>query len=133
MMSTIVHKAILCLGSNVEAERNVNEAKKILAKKYPGLQSTPNLRTAPIGIQSEDFVNCMVRITLTESFESLLYFTKQLERNLGRNQCYDSKDRVTIDVDILLFDDQKLHRKDWDRPYVKLLLQELRGEKVTAI
>lgn len=122
------HKAIICLGSNVNAEWHVNEAKRRLAERYVELRSTRNVRTAPIGMKSGFFTNCMVCLCVDESLEALLLFTKQLERELGRSHDESRRGVVIIDVDVLQFDDCRLHINDWGRQYVKQLFYELNRE-----
>ena len=48
---------------------------------------------------------------------------KETERRLGRTHNEDGI--VAIDLDLLQYDDQKYHLRDWNRDYVKNLLNEL--------
>lgn len=48
---------------------------------------------------------------------------KEIEQSLDRK--HDGSGRVTIDIDLLLYDDVRYHLRDWERDYVKDLLPEL--------
>ena len=37
---------------------------------------------------------------------------------------------VEADIDLLMYDDVKLHEKDWQRSYIKELVEELRVKKL---
>ena len=50
---------------------------------------------------------------------------KEVEREFGRNEQKRRLGIVPIDLDILLFDGERRHLRDWERPYVKELLGEL--------
>ena len=32
---------------------------------------------------------------------------------------------IVIDIDLLRFGDKKLHKDDWERPYIRQLLEEM--------
>lgn len=45
---------------------------------------------------------------------------KEAEVRLGR-----TKQQVTIDLDLMLYDDEQYHLSDWPRPYIQRLLQDI--------
>jgi 7,8-dihydro-6-hydroxymethylpterin-pyrophosphokinase len=45
---------------------------------------------------------------------------KEIEIESGR-----TKERITIDLDLMLYDHQRFHEKDWQRPYFTVLFDEL--------
>jgi len=57
--------------------------------------------------------------------EQLSARLKEVERSFGRNEAKRRLGIVPIDLDILEFDGERRHLKDWERPYVKELLIEL--------
>jgi 2-amino-4-hydroxy-6-hydroxymethyldihydropteridine diphosphokinase len=48
---------------------------------------------------------------------------KETEKRQGRTHNEDGI--VTLDLDLLQYDDERFHLKDWDRPYIKNLINEL--------
>ena len=36
-----------------------------------------------------------------------------------------SREHVTIDLDLMQYDSQRYHLKDWSRPYIQLLLPDI--------
>ena len=48
---------------------------------------------------------------------------KETEKRQGRTHNEDGI--VTLDLDLLQYDDQRFHLRDWERPYVKDLIKEL--------
>ena len=45
---------------------------------------------------------------------------------MGRDR--SNRENVVIDIDIMLYDQQKLHITDWERDYLKQLLTQLKTE-----
>ena len=48
---------------------------------------------------------------------------KETESRLGR-----TKQQVTIDLDLMLYDDRQFHLTDWPRPYIQQLLPDITKE-----
>ena len=48
---------------------------------------------------------------------------KETESRLGR-----TKQQVTIDLDLMLYDDRQFHLADWPRPYIRQLLPDIANE-----
>ena len=48
---------------------------------------------------------------------------KETESRLGR-----TKQQVTIDLDLMLYDDRQFHLADWPRPYIQQLLPDIEKE-----
>ena len=62
---------------------------------------------------------------LTLGFDELCLSLKKIETDFGRTDEKRAMGIVPIDLDVLRFDDQLLHLRDWERPYVKNLISEL--------
>ena len=85
---------------------------------------SPVLETEPVGIISPPFHNQIVTGTTDMSLEELEISIKQIERDLGRLREH-GQTQVSIDIDILKYDQQVLHDNDWRREYVKTLISLL--------
>jgi 2-amino-4-hydroxy-6-hydroxymethyldihydropteridine diphosphokinase len=71
------------------------------------------------------YLNQIATANTDLGFEELCAALKQMEISLGRTSEMKRKGQVCIDLDILLYDDDRYHEKDWQRPYVADLLKEL--------
>jgi 2-amino-4-hydroxy-6-hydroxymethyldihydropteridine diphosphokinase len=50
---------------------------------------------------------------------------RNIEGRCGNRKAFRTRSIISIDVDILLYGDKKLHEADWERPYVKELMESL--------
>jgi 2-amino-4-hydroxy-6-hydroxymethyldihydropteridine diphosphokinase len=120
-------KLLLCLGSNFDQEENIAKARKLLCNIFGDIAFSQNLWTTPIGKGTSLYLNCLAITETTMDRDELNTLLKQTERSLGRTQTEKEKNIVRIDIDILRYDKQKLHPEDWERYYVKQLLQQLKS------
>ena len=63
------------------------------------------------------YLNRLAYATTTLSADQLLAKLKAAEAETGR-----TPENVTIDLDLMQYDDQRYHEKDWDRAYIQELL-----------
>ena len=117
-------KLILCLGTNVEQQRNMEEAQNLLRKTVEDIAFTPSLWTDPVNTVSPQYLNCMAIGWSVMAYDDVLRMTKALERGMGRTEEARRAGLVPIDIDILLYDGEKYHLSDWGRDYVKQLLKQ---------
>ena len=54
--------------------------------------------------------------------------TNLMETTLGDSREERQKGCIAIDIDILRYDDLRLHPSDWQRPYIPQLLADLSEE-----
>ena len=125
---------LLSLGSNLGArESYLHQAVVALNRIGKVIETSPILRSEPWGYESDNYyLNQLVEITTDLSPYELLKATQQIERDLGRTS--KSVDGVysdrTIDIDILLFDDEIINSEELivphpgieDRDFIKKLL-----------
>ncbi|MBW2057506.1 MAG: 2-amino-4-hydroxy-6-hydroxymethyldihydropteridine diphosphokinase [Deltaproteobacteria bacterium] len=77
-------------------------------------------RTEPVGYLNQDwFINCVVRLETALGPEEFLSRLKNLEKALGRKKTFTWGPRV-IDLDILLFNREKLSTQDLQIPHPRL-------------
>lgn len=121
---------IISIGSNYNQKENISFAKKKLAGMLGEQTSfTRDMWTEPVGIQSEKFINC---ICISSTKHTLLQLTKafkQLERKCERSKKNDLINKIPLDIDILLYGDQRYHEKDWERQYIQELLNDFFDKK----
>ncbi len=121
---------IISIGSNYNQKENISFAKKKLTGMLGEQTSfTRDMWTEPVGIQSEKFINC---ICISSTKHKLLQLTKafkQLERKCERSKKNDLINKIPLDIDILLYGDQRYHEKDWERQYIQELLNDFFDKK----
>lgn len=125
--STTCVEVIVALGSNNEAENHLAEARLQMEKEFGSVRMTRPMQTKAIGLaDSPDFLNALITFRTKRTLTDLNAVLKQIERRCGRTRKQNNV--VAIDLDVLLYDKQRLHPSDWERPYIKILMQELTGD-----
>lgn len=119
-----VHNVLISLGSNHNADANMAMAQTSMREKFSDIEFSRILSTEPIGIGGPNFLNCLCRLHTPYSLERLQLITKQMELELGDSKQQRQQGHVSIDIDILSYDDQRLHVSDWQRPYIATLLAD---------
>jgi 2-amino-4-hydroxy-6-hydroxymethyldihydropteridine diphosphokinase len=126
------HEVIISLASNENQEDNLTKAREQLTQLLTELHFTSAIWTEPvytehgtwtIGHPSKKYLNqlCKGRTTFGEGL--LCEVLKETEKRIGRTRNEDGI--VAIDLDLLQFDGQKHHLRDWGRSYVKDLLKQV--------
>ena len=122
-----LHNVLIALGSNTgNRQGNLSEA---LVKCKDFIQTnrlSPIIETKPIGHTNNPYLNQLFSGTTSLTLEKLLDNTKRIENEMGRDR--SNRGNVAIDIDIILYDQQKLHFTDWERDYIKQLLTQLKTE-----
>ncbi len=116
----------LAIGSNIEPQRNIPRCLEGL-RALPGSRLTAEsawYRTRPWGIASQpEFINLVVALETGLTPHALLAATQAIEIALERQrQCRNGP--RTIDIDLLLYGDQRLDEPDLCLPHPSLLLRD---------
>ncbi len=118
-------QVILALGTNVNQERNMKQVRQLLVDTWPDMMFTTQKWTQPIGMSSALFYNCLAYTEVEESLEELTEKVKNMERICGNTGAERSLNRIQMDIDILLYGDNKLYIDDWQRNYIQELMKEI--------
>ena len=118
-------QVILALGTNVNQERNMKQVRQLLVDTWPYMKFTTTKWTQPIGMASALFYNCLAYTKVEETLEELTKKVKNMERICGNTGAERSLNRIQMDIDILLYGDNKLHIDDWQRDYIQELMNEI--------
>ena len=116
-MSTVY----LGLGSNLgDREANLVKALGLLTQQVTIGQVSSIYETEPVGYKEQPwFLNLVcVGETKMDPFD-LLTFTKEIEAELGRVSSFPNAPRP-IDIDLLLYDDQKIDTDDLTIPHPRM-------------
>ena len=123
------HQILISLASNENQEAHLAAAREQLTQLLTECHFTSAIWTEPIGHSSMSNGQCPMYLNqlcqgTTALGEGLLCeVLKEIEKRLGRTRNEDGI--VAIDLDLLQYDERKHHLRDWERNYVKNLLNEL--------
>lgn len=122
-------KLIIAIGSNINQEANVNKAKALLGNAFSNkMIFSDTLWTDPIGIDGDKFMNCIgIGYTDMKVF-ALIDVLKRIEKQCGDTKELRQKGLITIDIDLLMFGEIKYHTADWQRGYIKSLMEDMDNE-----
>ena len=114
-------RILIALGSNHEQEKNVAFAMERLHSFFPGISFSRMLWTEPIGIASDRFVNALALADTDKEQEEV----EQVEKECGRSREEKMRNIIRLDLDLLQWGTVRLREQDWERDYIRLLLQEM--------
>ena len=118
------HQIIISLASNENQEANLQAAREQLTQLLSEVHFTSAIWTDPINsIRQEPYLNQLCKATTAFSMNLLNEVLKETEKRLGRTHNEDGI--VTIDLDLLQYDEAQYHLRDWSRNYVKNSINEL--------
>ena len=119
-----VHEVIISLASNENQEANLAKAREQLTQLMAEVHFTSAIWTEPVNTsRKEPYLNQLCKGTTAFGEGLLCEVLKETEKRIGRTRNEDGI--VAIDLDLLQYDDQRHHLRDWGRDYVKNLLSEL--------
>lgn len=117
----------LSLGSNLDNKlENLQNAVHLIHKKIGAIQKVSSVyKTKSLGFKGNDFFNCCLKVSTYLNPEALLQATLSIEEELGRKRTDSSKheDR-SIDIDILLFDDEIIFSRHLTVPHPRMLMRK---------
>jgi 2-amino-4-hydroxy-6-hydroxymethyldihydropteridine diphosphokinase len=102
--------AFLALGSNIEPEKNILSAVKLLSKHVKIRAASTVYLTEPLLHKSQPkYYNCVIKIA-TEIEPDKLKFDviRSIEKELGRSRTIDKYAPRTIDIDLIVYGDKHL-------------------------
>ena len=122
-----MNSAIIGIGSNISPEKNIRLALELLAEEVTIEQVSTMVRTKPIGITEQpDFINGAVRITTSLSHEELQLFLKMTEDRTGRDRTQSRFGPRTIDLDIVMWNDEIVDPDYFTRDFLQKAVDEVR-------
>ena len=95
-------KYFLSLGSNIDAEKNLEFALQELKKILLNVESSSIHKTKAEGFEGDDFLNSIICGNSELSFEDFNKELKLIEDKAGRNRDAPKFSARTLDIDIVL-------------------------------
>ncbi|MGC9334521.1 MAG: 2-amino-4-hydroxy-6-hydroxymethyldihydropteridine diphosphokinase [Anaerolineae bacterium] len=105
-----MNRVLIALGSNINSERNMREAVRLLALRCRMIAISPVYETVPVGnTEQSNFLNAAALIeTDLNAMELKARVLQVIEEEMGRVRTEDKNAPRTIDLDIALFGDKIL-------------------------
>lgn len=149
VMNQKEHQILISLASNVGQEAHLAAAREQLIQLLTEAHFTSAIWTIPIDNSPVNIDHCSAsdssanngQWSMVNSQSKMKYLNqlckgttalgegllcevlKEIEKRLGRTRNEDGI--VAIDLDLLQYDERKHHLRDWERNYIKDLLNEL--------
>ena len=116
-----LHRVYLALGGNLgDRQGNLLQALQLIRARAFIEEVSPCYETKPVGhLEQPDFFNMTCLVTTDLSPQDLLFFLKQIERQMGRQTSFRNAPRP-IDLDILLYDDLILESPELTIPHPRM-------------
>lgn len=121
-----MNKVYLNLGSNIEPEKNIPQAIKLL-REIAKVESVSCVwETKSVGYDGANFLNvCVLIITHLQPDELKNQILRPIENQIGRVRTENRYTPRTIDIDIILFDETPHNLETWNHAFVIIPLAEL--------
>ncbi len=94
------------LGTNVKTEFHLKTALFLLRPFINNLVISPVYETEPVSFGGENFLNIVFGGEVKLSLEQTLDLLKSIEQQYQRNRQKYNKTEITLDLDLLFYDDQ---------------------------
>ena len=120
------HQVIIAVGSNIEPERHVSEAGRILEAEQRLIGRSAFRRTTPVGFTDQAaFLNGAFLIETDLDPVALKAYLKEVEQRLGRVRGPIRSGPRTIDLDITVWDGQIVHEDYHAHSHTRIPVDEL--------
>jgi 2-amino-4-hydroxy-6-hydroxymethyldihydropteridine diphosphokinase len=116
----------LGVGSNIQPQENLPRAINLISKEVTIDKISSVYQTQAVGSHGPDFLNAVVLVRTTLSCEQLKNTViREIEDTLGRIRTSDKNAPRTIDIDILIIDDEMYDEDIWELAHLAIPLAEL--------
>lgn len=120
------HTALIGIGSNINPEENIRRAVSLLAQQVRILSCSRVWQNPSIGSDGPDYLNAAIQIQADMELDELKYGVLiPLESKLARTRTEDKNADRTIDLDILIFDEESLDDELWTQAHVSIPCAEI--------
>jgi 2-amino-4-hydroxy-6-hydroxymethyldihydropteridine diphosphokinase len=117
----IEHKIYIGIGSNIHRKKHIKMALSALDKKFGKLLLSPIYETAAVGFEGDNFYNLVSFFKTNLNLPDIESILKDIEDQSGRDRTQKKFSARTLDIDLLLFDEEILHSQGIDIPRNEIL------------
>ena len=125
-----MHDILIAIGTNVIADR-IRFVEVYLEQCFENVRFTQIIPTEPIGerFKGKHFFNAVMAGNTNMAMSEVEEQLKRIEQLAGNTLDKRNMGVVEADIDLLMYDDVKLHEKDWQRSYIKELVERIKEMK----
>ena len=125
-----MHDILIAIGTNVIADR-IRFVEVHLEQCFENVRFTHTIPTEPIGerFKGKQFFNAVMAGNTNMAKSEVEEQLKRIEQLAGNTLDKRNLGVVEADIDLLMYDDVKLHEKDWQRSYIKELVERIKEMK----
>lgn len=125
-----MHDILIAIGTNVIADR-IRFVEVHLEQCFENVRFTHTIPTEPIGerFKGKQFFNAVMAGNTNMAMSEVEEQLKRIEQLAGNTLDKRNMGVVEADIDLLMYDDVKLHEKDWQRSYIKELVERIKEVK----
>ena len=121
-----MNTAIISIGSNIDAEKNIAKMLKILGNEVEVQKISNLVKTKPIGIEDQpDFTNGALKAQTGMKKDELTRLLKTIEDELGRDRSAPKFGPRTIDLDIVIWNGEIVDEDYHTRDFLKKSVEEV--------
>lgn len=102
----IKNTVFLSIGSNLKPEKNIKTCLNYLKASFALFEESPIYQSPSYGFEGNDFLNLVVRINTSFDLISLKHWLMSLEDIHSRDRSKPRYSNRTLDIDILLYNDE---------------------------
>lgn len=122
-----MHSCLICIGSNYNRKENLLLARRRLTALFPSIRFTGEQETRPLFFRNPAlFSNQVARFHTDADAERVVKELKTIEKEAGREKEDKKREKVCLDIDLLVFDNRVLKPEDLKRDYILKGLEELK-------
>jgi len=122
-----MHSCLICIGSNYNRKENLLLARRRLTALFPSIRFTGEQETRPLFFRNPAlFSNQVARFYTDADAERGVEELKTIEKEAGREKEDKKREKVCLDIDLLVFDNRVLKPEDLKRDYILKGLEELK-------
>lgn len=114
------HLVIIALGSNSRQNAHIQWATQRTASLLEQVSFSKVLWTKDVKGSGRLYMNRLVAGYTELAVDEIAQILKSYEV-----ECHRTPEQITIDLDLMLYDEKRYHLRDWPRPYISLLIPEL--------
>ncbi len=121
-----MNTVIIGVGSNINPQENIARAKAIISSHHILLSESQFIETTPIGVKNQsNFLNGAFLAQTTFDRSAFNNYLKSLEEQLGRKPSKIKGGPRTIDLDIIVWNNEVVHPDFQMRDFVRNSVLEL--------
>lgn len=111
----------ISIGSNINREHNINSALDALHREYGQLQHSSTYESDSVGFAGEAFYNLVIAFHSNQDVLQIVLHLKRIETDHGRVRSNEKFSSRTLDLDLLLYDQQIIASEAVNIPHNDIL------------